>query len=70
MPMLGVLSDYFPTGAMTSWEVVLNTSFNIKGEPVVSSPDDALRCFFGTGMDMLIMGSYVIDKEKGCPSDR
>ncbi len=43
---------------------VLNTSFNIKGEPIVSSPEDALRCFYGTGMDVLIIGNYVIDKEK------
>lgn len=41
---------------------ILNTSFNVRGEPIVCSPVDALRCFFGTGMDALIMGSYVITK--------
>ncbi len=41
---------------------VLNTSFNVKGEPVVCSPEDALRCFFGTGLDVLIMEDCVVRK--------
>lgn len=41
---------------------VLNTSFNIKDEPVVCSPEDALRCFYGTGMDALLIGDFVIEK--------
>ena len=41
---------------------VLNTSFNIKGEPVVCSPTDALRCFFGTGLDVLVIGDYIVEK--------
>jgi len=41
---------------------VLNTSFNIKGEPVVESPVDAVRCFYGTGMDALIIGDYIVHK--------
>jgi carbamoyltransferase len=41
---------------------LLNTSFNIKGEPIVCSPSDALRCFYGTGIDVLIMGNFVIEK--------
>jgi carbamoyltransferase len=41
---------------------VLNTSFNIKGEPIVCSPSDALRCFYGTGIDVLIMGNFVVEK--------
>ncbi len=41
---------------------VLNTSFNVKGEPVVCSPDDALRCFFGTGLEVLVMGDFVVEK--------
>lgn len=47
---------------LTGVPVILNTSFNIKGEPIVCSPDDALRCFYGTGMDCLIIGEYLVRK--------
>ncbi len=43
--------------------LVLNTSFNIKGEPIVESPEQALRCFYSTGLDELYLGSYVITKK-------
>jgi carbamoyltransferase len=42
--------------------VVLNTSFNIQGEPVVESPKDAIRCFFSTGLDALVIGNFVLKK--------
>jgi carbamoyltransferase len=42
---------------------VLNTSFNVKGEPIVCSPTDAVRCFYGTGMDALAIGSFLLEKE-------
>jgi len=42
--------------------MVLNTSFNVKGEPIVSSPADALRCFYSTGMDRLVIGNFILDK--------
>ncbi|SFD61290.1 carbamoyltransferase C-terminal domain-containing protein [Bacillus sp. UNCCL81] len=45
--------------------VLLNTSFNVRGEPIVCSPQDAIRCFYGTGLDILIMGNYVIEKNNG-----
>jgi carbamoyltransferase len=48
---------------LTGVPAVLNTSFNIKGEPIVCSPTDALRCFYGTGIDVLIMGNYVVAKQ-------
>jgi carbamoyltransferase len=41
---------------------VLNTSFNVKGEPIVCSPTDAVRCFYGTGMDALAIGSFLLEK--------
>ena len=41
---------------------VLNTSFNVKGEPIVCSPTDALRCFYGTGMDALAIGTFLLEK--------
>ncbi len=42
--------------------VLLNTSFNIMGEPIVESPSHAIRCFFTTGLDVLVLGNYVIKK--------
>ncbi len=41
---------------------VLNTSFNVKDEPIVCTPRDAVRCFYGSGMDALVIGSFVIEK--------
>jgi carbamoyltransferase len=49
-------------GELTGEYVVLNTSFNVKGEPIVCHPREALKCFFDTGMDVLIMNNYVIEK--------
>lgn len=51
-------------GEKTGVPVVLNTSFNIQGEPVVESPKDALRCFYSTGLDALVIGNYVLTKDK------
>jgi carbamoyltransferase len=48
--------------ALSGVPCVLNTSFNIRGEPVVCSPSDALRCFFGTGLDVLVIGDYIVEK--------
>ncbi|MCE2612461.1 hypothetical protein LVD13_05705 [Flavobacteriaceae bacterium D16] len=49
-------------GNKTGVPVVLNTSFNIQGEPVVESPKDAIRCFFSTGLDDLVIGNFHITK--------
>ena len=49
-------------GERTGIPVVLNTSFNIQGEPIVESPRDAIRCFFSTGLDALVIGNCVIRK--------
>ncbi len=49
-------------GDKTGVPVVLNTSFNIQGEPVVESPKDAIRCFFSTGLDALVIGNYLLFK--------
>jgi len=46
----------------TGYGVVVNTSFNVRGEPIVCTPDDAYRCFMRTGVDCLVMGDYVLDK--------
>jgi carbamoyltransferase len=42
--------------------VLLNTSFNVMGEPIVESPYDAIRCFFTTGLDVLVLGNFIIEK--------
>lgn len=49
-------------GQKTGVPVVLNTSFNLKGEPIVNSPIDAIRTFYGSGIDALIMGNTLIKK--------
>lgn len=49
-------------GERSGIPVVLNTSFNIMGEPIVESPTDAIRCFFSTGIDSLVLGDYLIRK--------
>ena len=49
-------------GERSGIPVVLNTSFNIMGEPVVESPLQAIRCFFSTGLDVLVIGSFIIRK--------
>lgn len=46
----------------TGYPIVLNTSFNDKGEPIVCSPKDALKCFYGTGFDALAIGSFLVEK--------
>lgn len=46
----------------TGYSVIVNTSFNIRGEPIVCTPDDAYKCFMRTEMDFLVMGNFVFDK--------
>ncbi len=46
----------------TKTPVLINTSFNQRGEPIVCTPEDALMCFLRTNMDNLVMGSYILDK--------
>ncbi len=48
----------------TDCPVIINTSFNVRGEPIVESPKDALNCFLHTHMDYLVLGNCVIDKKK------
>jgi len=56
-------------GELTGAPVVLNTSFNIRGEPIVNTPEEAIRCLFGTGMDALFLGDFLVikDPEKVAP---
>ena len=47
----------------TGSPVLINTSFNVRGEPIVCSPEDAYRCFLGTNMDLLVVGKFVMRRE-------
>jgi carbamoyltransferase len=47
----------------TGYGVIVNTSFNVRGEPIVCTPEDAYRCFMRTEMDYLVIGDYVFDKK-------
>ena len=49
--------------ALTGYGVIVNTSFNVRGEPMVCTPKDAYRCFMRTEMDYLVMGNYLLDKK-------
>lgn len=49
--------------ALTGCPVLVNTSFNVRGEPIVCTPEDAFRCFMGTDLDLLIIGDCVLRKE-------
>lgn len=48
----------------TGYGVIVNTSFNVRGEPIVCTPDDAFRCFMRTEMDYLVVDNYLFDKTK------
>jgi len=47
--------------------VIINTSFNVRGEPIVCTPQDAYRCFMRTKMDYLVLGNYLLDKDEQQP---
>ncbi len=52
---------------LTGCPVIVNTSFNVRGEPIVCSPLDAYTCFMRTEMDYLVMGNYILDKREQKP---
>ena len=49
---------------ITNCPILVNTSFNVKDEPIVCSPLDAYNCFINTGLDILVLGNYIIDNKK------
>ena len=53
---------------LTGCPVLVNTSFNVRGEPIVESPEDAYRCFMGTDLDVLVIGNCFLRKEDQPPS--
>jgi carbamoyltransferase len=70
-PLFHSLLDAF--GRRTGEFALINTSFNVKGEPIVCHPRDAIRCFFDTGLDALVIGGFVLEKPRSpscIPADR
>ncbi len=61
-PLLHKIIEEFQK--LTGCPVIINTSFNVRGEPIVCSPEDAYRCFMCTNIDFLVMGNYIFDKNK------
>ena len=47
---------------LTGCPILVNTSFNVRGEPIVCTPEDAFKCFMGTEIDVLICGNCVLEK--------
>jgi carbamoyltransferase len=54
--------------ALTGCPVLVNTSFNVRSEPIVCTPEDAFRCFMGTDIDMLVVGNSILRKEEQDPA--
>jgi carbamoyltransferase len=52
---------------LSGYGVVVNTSFNVRGEPIVCTPEEAYLCFMRTEMDLLVMGNYVFAKAEQDP---
>jgi carbamoyltransferase len=65
-PLYYQLIDAFK--ARTGCPVLVNTSFNVRGEPIVCTPEDAFRCFMGTDLDLLTVGRAVLRKDQQDPS--
>ena len=51
----------------TGCAVLVNTSFNVRGEPIVCTPEDAYRCFMRTEMDVLVLENFILLKEEQKP---
>jgi len=54
--------------ALTGCPILVNTSFNVRGEPIVCTPEDAFRCFMGNELDLLVIGNCVLHKEQQDPA--
>ena len=53
---------------LTGCPILVNTSFNVRGEPIVATPEDAFRCFMGNELDLLVIGNCVLRKEAQDPA--
>ena len=52
----------------TDCPVLVNTSFNVRGEPIVNTPTDAFNCLMGTDLDYLVIGNCILDKSNQNPN--
>ena len=59
-----LISEFY---RLTGCPMVVNTSFNVRGEPIVQSPEDAFRCFMGTNLDLLVIGNVMLKKPEQNP---
>ncbi len=64
-PLFYKLIDRFE--GLTGCPVLVNTSFNVRGEPIVCEPRDAFRCFMGTDIEVLVLGRCYLRKENQNP---
>jgi carbamoyltransferase len=53
---------------LTGCPVLVNTSFNVRGEPIVCTPEEAFRCFMGTDLDMMVAGNCLLQKSDQDPA--
>lgn len=60
-----LISEFY---ALTGCPILVNTSFNVRGEPIVCTPEDAFRCFMGTEIDMLVVGNALLRKDEQDPA--
>ena len=60
LPLYQLLNSFYE---LTSCPVLINTSFNVRGEPIVESPKDAYTCFMRTEMDVLVLNNFLLLKE-------
>ena len=49
---------------ITGFPILVNTSFNVRGEPIVCTPTDAFKCFMGTELDILVIDKFILKKEE------
>jgi carbamoyltransferase len=66
-PLYWEIIDAF--NEQTGCPVVVNTSFNVRGEPIVCTPEDSYRCFMRTEMDHLVLETFILDKTEQAPSN-
>ena len=60
----GILQEF---KRLTGYGILVNTSFNVRSEPIVCTPDDAYRCFMRTGIDTLVLEDFVLEKSEQPP---
>ena len=62
--MWGILDQF---KKLTGYAILVNTSFNVRSEPIVCTPEDAYRCFMRTGIDLLVLDNFVLEKSEQSP---